>query len=482
LEQNVGIMRKYIGILLLCNVLFSVFVGKAEIQSPVPVQKNAKPQILQVNLRDEINSVTWLLIQKSFAEATRQHYDCVLINMNTYGGEVLYADSIRTTILNAPMPVFVFINNNAASAGALISIACDKIFMRTSATMGASTVVDQTGKAAPDKYQSYMRGIIRATAESQGKDTLIDGSDTSIVWHRDPRIAEAMVDPDIYIKGIIDTGKVLTFTANEAMNHGYCDGIAETTDEALTKYAGFSDYDLKVFQMSGWDKLKGHLMGTAFQAVLIMLIVAGIWFELQAPGIGFPTLVAVVSAVFYFAPLYMDGLAQNWEIIVFVIGLILLFMELFVIPGFGIAGISGILCILFSLTFALIDNATFEFSLQGMDRIGGPLLLVSLSITAAVLLCLWVTAKIGRGGGFFRKLALNASQVKEEGYIGVPAEIREVVGKTGVAATMLRPAGKVRIDDKMYDAMSDYGYIDEGEAIKVLRYESGQVYVVKVNG
>src|SRR5665647_986953 len=138
------------------------------------------PRILQVNLRNEVNSVTWMEIRKGLDYAIKLDFNAVLINMNTYGGEVLYADSIRTAILNAPMPVYVFINNNAASAGALISIACDKIFMRSSATIGASTVVDASGAAAPDKYQSYMRGIIRATAEAQGRDTLISNGDTSI--------------------------------------------------------------------------------------------------------------------------------------------------------------------------------------------------------------------------------------------------------------------------------------------------------------
>jgi len=469
-------MKTYLNILLLVSFIALSTLGKAQDS----VSKPNKPQVLQVNLRDEINSLSWLLIQRSFAEAQKQKVDCILLNMNTYGGEVLYADSIRTTILNAKMPVYVFINNNAASAGALISIACDKIFMRVSGTIGASTVVDATGQAAPDKYQSYMRGIIRATAESQGKDTLIQGKDTSIVWHRNPHIAEAMVDPDIYIKGIIDSGKVLTFTANEAVKNGYCDGIAESSDEILTKYIGYSDYDLKVFKMSGIDSLKGHLMGTALRGILIMIIIAGIWFELQSPGIGFPTVASIVAAIFYFAPLYLDGLAQNWEIILFILGMVLLFVEIFIIPGFGIAGILGTLFILTGLTFALIDNATFQFNLQGLDGIAEPLMLVSISIILSVLLCLWFSTKIGSGNGFFSRMALNTVQNLEDGYIGVPSEIKELVGKEGIADTDLRLSGKVRVEGKMYDAISEYGYIEKGERVLVNSYESGQVYVTKL--
>ena len=439
-----------------------------------------RQRILQVNLRSEVNSVSWMEIRKGLDKAVSANYDAVLLNMNTYGGEVLYADSIRTAILNAPMPVYVFINNNAASAGALISVACDKIFMRTSATIGASTVVDASGAAAPDKYQSYMRGIIRATAEAQGKDTVVANGDTSIVWHRNPKIAEAMVDPDIYIAGIVDTGKVLTFTANEAYAHGYCDGIVESAGALITQYLGIKDYDLEVFHMDGWDRLKGELMSNAFRAILIMLIIGGIWFELQAPGIGLASLVSLLAAIFFFAPLYMDGLAQYWEIIVFVLGFVLLMLEIFVIPGFGIAGIAGILAMLFGLTAALIDNATFEFSLAGFKSVSGPLLLVSLSITAAILLSLWITYRIGSKNSLFQRFALTSVQKKSEGFVGVPTEITVLTGKTGTADTMLRPSGKVRIDDKMYDAMSEFGYIDKGVPIRVTRSESGQVYVVKV--
>ena len=445
-------------------------------------QENAaEKQILQVNLRKAVNSVSWMEVGQGLKHAAANHYDAVLINMNTYGGEVVYADSIRTAILNAPMPVYVFINNNAASAGALISLACDKIFMRTSATIGASTVVDQTGAAAPDKYQSYMRGIIRATAQAQGKDTLIENGDTILKWKRNPAIAEAMVDPDIYIAGVIDSGKVLTFTALEALENGFCDGISENINELMVDQVGFKEYKIDVYVLKGWDWIRGQLLSTAFRAILIILIIGGIWFELQAPGIGFPTVVAVVSAVFYFAPLYMDGLAQNWEIILFVLGFVLLFFEVFVIPGFGVAGISGILFMIIGMTAALIDNSTFQFKLSGLSVLNGPLLLVSLSILIGVGLSLWLTTRIGMRSSFMKFAALTTEQNRKDGYLGVPMELLNMNGKIGIAETMLRPSGKVRIDDKMYDAMCEYGFIEMGESIRVIRSEAGQIYVVKAS-
>ena len=205
------------------------------------------------------------------------------------------ADSMRTRILNSPIPVLAFIDNQAISAGALISIACDSIYMRTGGNIGAATVVDQTGAVVPDKYQSFMRSTMRATAESHGKDTIITGNDTIIKWHRDPRIAEAMVDPRIVAEGIDDSTKVLTFTAEEAMANGYCEGLANNIPEVLAK-AGIKNYELVTYKPSGVDKLIGFLLSSVVQGILIMIMIGGIYFELQSPGIGFPLIVALTAA------------------------------------------------------------------------------------------------------------------------------------------------------------------------------------------
>ena len=315
---------------------------------------NATEKIIyKIDIKKEIGSTTWLYIQKGFVEAIEKKADAVLIHMNTYGGEVLYADSIRTKILNADLPVYVFIDNNAASAGALISIACDKIFMRPGGSIGAATVVNQTGEEMPDKYQSYMRATMRATAEAHGQDTIILGNDTTYKWKRDPLIAEAMVDERTVVPNLIDSGKTLTFTALEAQKFGYCDGIAANVDEVITKYLQFESYQLITFQPTTIDNVKGFLMSSIFQGILIMLIIGGIYFELQTPGIGFPLAIAIAAALLYFAPLYIEGLAANWEILIFIIGLVLIALEIFVIPGFGVAGVSGIVLVLAGLTLKI---------------------------------------------------------------------------------------------------------------------------------
>ena len=440
----------------------------------------AEALIYKINLKKEINSTTWLYIQRGFAEAEEKNADAVLIHMNTYGGEVLYADSIRTRLLNSKMPVYVFVDNNAASAGALIAIACDKIFMRPGASIGAATVVNQTGEQMPDKYQSYMRATMRATAEAHGADTIVEGGKTIIKWKRDPLIAEAMVDDRTVIPGVIDSGKTLTFTAQEAVKYNYCEGIANNVTEVVEKHLKIESYEIEEFKPTTWDNIKGFLTSSILQGILIMLIVGGIYFELQTPGIGFPLGVAITAAVLYFAPLYIDGLAANWEIIVFVIGLVLIALELFVIPGFGIAGISGITLVVIGLVLSLLNNVNFDFEPVETGEVGKALLTVTGGIGFGFGLVLYLSSRIG-AKGIFRNVALQATMEKSEGYMGVEMIGLQMVGKSGIASTVLRPSGKVRIDGVVYDAVSEDGFIEKGQAVKVLRYETGQVYVEKLN-
>lgn len=433
--------------------------------------------VYKVDIKDEIGPEVWRLVRKSFDRAEEENAKYILIHMNTYGGMVVYADSLRSLILNSKKPVWVFIDNNAASAGALIAIACDRIYMREGANIGAATVVNQSGKAMPDKYQSYMRSMIRATAQAQGRDTIVRGRDTVYRWKRDPHIAEAMVDESIYIKGVSDSGKIVTFTPAEAMQHGFCDGIAESVEDVLAREQ-VSDYVIESYTPSAMDRVIGFLINPIVQGLLIMLIVGGIYFELQTPGIGFPLIAALTGCLLYFAPLYLEGLAGYWEIIVFIIGVVLLLLEIFVIPGFGITGISGIILIVTALVFAGIDQVSFEFAGDFVQALVRSLFLVVSSAVIALFLSMWLGAKfLGSKRWAF---ALHAEQRPEEGYVGVDMQGRQEIGKTGCTVTDLRPAGKVEIGTELFDAVSLLGdYIEKGSEVVVKKYQSGQLYVVR---
>lgn len=438
----------------------------------------SKKIIYKFDIKEQIAKPVWRTTQQSISEAIDQKADLILIHMNTYGGAVDAADSIRTKILNCPIPVYVFVDNNAASAGALISIACDSIYMRPGGSIGAATVVNQTGEQVPDKYQSFMRSLMRATAEAHGKDTIINGNDTIIKWHRDPKIAEAMVDPKLEVKGISDTGQVLTFTTEEAIKHGFCEGSADNIKDVIA-HLGITDYEIVEYKHTFTEKIIQLLVNPAVSGILIMVIIGGLYFELQSPGIGFPIAAAAIAAVLYFAPLYLEGLANNWELAVFIVGVILMIVEIFAIPGFGFFGFAGIIFMVAGLSMAMVDNIVFTFDPKaGMNALAKSLAIVLGSLIGAILLSI-VLGKRAMKNGFISRLVLETSENRTEGYLSTNPEIANVIGKTGEAYTILRPSGKVLIDGEIYDANSEIGFIEKGESIKVIRFESGQVYVMK---
>lgn len=423
----------------------------------------AQVKVYQYNLKEEINPAAWRTTRIAMQQAQEYKADVLLINMNTYGGMLDYADSIRSAILNSKIKTIVYINNNAASAGALISIACDKIYMHKGASIGAASVVNGNGEVLPEKYQSYMRGLMRTTAESK---------------NRDPKIAEGFVDPDLEIKGIKPKGKVLTFTTAEAITNGFCDGEASSVKEVLNK-EGITKYTIASYTPTFTDKIISFLINPAVSSVLILLIIGGIYFELQSPGIGFALLVAVVAGLLFFAPLYLEGLADNWEIILFVIGVALLILEIFLIPGFGIFGILGIICMISGLAFSLVLNDFFDFNVTSGERLTNSFLLVTISIIGAVALSVVFGGNILKSRAF-KRLVLQDEQQSNQGYQVNKPEV-ELLGKVGFAKTDLRPSGKIEIDGKWFEAVSNDGFIEHGTNIIVSKIENYNLVVRKTN-
>lgn len=444
------------------------------------VASDSPSRVVLFEMNEEVSPSLWVKTQKAFELAQRDSADLFLIKMNTYGGTVVDADSIRTRILNCTIPVVAFVDNNAASAGALIAIACDKIYMRRSASIGAATVVNQSGEAMPDKYQSYMRGIMRATAEAHGCDTLINGNDTIYKWRRNPQIAEAMVDQDINIDGLIEAGKVLTFTASEASEHGFCDGLAENIGEVL-ELEGRPNATISEYRPTGLDKALGWLLNPALQGLLIMAIIGGIYFEMQSPGIGFPSVIAAGAAILYFAPLYIEGLAAHWEIALFVLGIILIIIELFAFPGFGVCGISGIVLAVAGLTLAMVGNFDGSMPAISPDNVLKSLLLVILSSSVSIGLCLWISSKFYTATIFGNRLSLTATQQTDDGFVAVSPNLKQFVGQKAKAMTVLRPSGKITIERRIFDAKSVYGFIDKDADVEITGCEAGQLFVKPVS-
>lgn len=418
------------------------------------------------------------LVSKCLTEAREQHADLVVIRMNTYGGLVNVADSIRTMILNYPTPIWVYIDNQAASAGALIALAADRIYIHPGGSIGAASVVDQNGQPMPDKFQSFMRATMRATAESHGQVIeRIENGDTIRRWWRDPQTAEAMVGRTVADSTTVN---VLTFTSSEAVKNHFSEGTASSLEKALAQ-GGVETYTLTEYRPTTLDRLLAWLMNPVVQGIFVMMIVGGIYFELQSPGIGFALVVAILGAVLYFAPLYLEGVAQNWELILFTIGLGLLAVEIFVLPGFGIAGVAGIVAVILGLSFAAIDNDLLRHLPTGEITVGWilqPILVVIIATTAALIGGLLLSKRFLTGTTpLQRKVVLTAEMAPEQGYVSHPQVASELIGKTAEVAAVLRPSGRVIIDGIYYDAIAEEGqFIPRGKQVIITRFEGGVVY------
>lgn len=410
--------------------------------------------VYKIDVREEIGPGMARKMSAALDIAESKKADLVIIHLNTYGGMLDAADTIRTRLLNLPIPVVAFIDNNAASAGALISIACNRIYMRSGASIGAATVVNQNAEALPDKYQSYMRSIMRSTAEKRG---------------RDPRIAEAMVDPRTYIPGVNDSGKVLTFTTSEAIKNGYCEGEAESIIDVIAKEK-ISGYKMETYVPTLIEKIISILINPAFSGILLLLMLGGIYFELQAPGIGFPLLVAGIAAVLYFAPLYLEGLAANWEILMAVAGFVLLAVEILILPGFGIAGIGGIVLLVTAFTFSMIGNDGLNFDGIPKEEIVRSLSIVVISMFSAIVASYFLGKKLITTNRF-GKMVLQGGMQASAGYVSSDQTLAPLVGKSGVTQSFLRPSGKVLINGQSYSANAESGYIESGKEIVITRFD-----------
>lgn len=465
-------MQRVLGIMML---FLTAYINLAMADTFTTCDKGA---VYIVEIKDEIGPKVWRETLRSFREAHEKKVDAIIIDMNTYGGMVIYADSLRTLILNETKPVWVFINNNAASAGALISIACDKIYMTEGANIGAATVVNQSGAAMPDKYQSYMRSMIRSTAQAHGKDTIVENNQVVIKWKRDPQIAEAMVDERIRIEGVTDSGQIVTFTAHEAVKHGYCDGVVLDIKELMQREQ-LSEVIEYRYKKTAMDGVIGFLINPLVQGILIMIIIGGIYFELQTPGIGFPLMAAGIACLLYFAPLFLEGVANYWEIILFIVGVILLLIEIFAIPGFGVTGVLGILCIVSSLIFAQVEIVSFEFIEDFLYSIVKAFAIVLGSSTLGLVLGIVLGRRLITAPSL--PFALHSEQRIEDGFIGVDISLKRRIGATGVAVTDLRPSGKIKIDEDIYDAVAMQGeFITTGQRVRVRQFQSGQLYVCPI--
>lgn len=432
-------------------VFFAIALHAQITSSTTSVEGKSKVVVMDIKAEIDTRMLRYVKLSLEHAEKTKADY--VIIDMDTYGGVLTDAKEIVDLIMDFKKPIWVFINSDAASAGALISIACDSIYMSPGASIGAATVVEGDGKAAPDKYQSYMRSIMRSTAEEN---------------HRDPRIAEGMVDERVVIDSVKQAGKVITFTTSEAIEHHYCEAKVNSIEEIL-KRNKIENYRLDHFTLGTAEKIIAFFLNPFISGLLILIIIGGLYFELQTPGAVFPIAASLVALVLYLVPYYLNGLAEYWEIVALLVGIILLAAEIFFIPGFGVAGIAGITLTVSSLILIMLNNDYFNFEFVPLGDIIGATFAALGGLAGGALLLFFGGAKLTETKAF-KRIALTDTQESAQGY-SVRSNELSLVGKQGIAHTVLRPSGKVLIDDNVYDAFTRGEYVQKGEPIEVIGTE-----------
>lgn len=409
-----------------------------------------------VPIQGPIDNVLARYVRRATRDAEAAGASLIVFDVDTFGGLVDAADKIRKTILDVEPVTVAFIDKNAASAGALISYASDRIVMVPGASIGAATVVEGgSGEAAPDKYQSYMRGLMRATAEANG---------------RDPRIAEAMVDESLEVEGVSEAGSVLTLSSEEALRLGVADAILSDMD-AVVEQAGLAPAASVAHRASTIERALRFLSSPVLQSLLMLMMMGGLYFELQTPGVGFPGTIAAVGAAMFFAPHYMIGLVQSWEIVLFGIGVLLLLAEIFVIPGFGVAGIGGLVLVAGSLFAALIGNVGLAFPPFAALAPAVGTMAVTLVLLIALMFSL---SKYLPKSERFGHLVLSPDLASASGYVSSDA-LDDLVGQSGVALTPLRPAGTADIGGERIDVVTRGEFVAPGAPVEIIQVRGSRV-------
>jgi membrane-bound serine protease (ClpP class) len=444
---------KWTGVLLLDALALLGSLAPASAQDKQPVTVYVAP------VEGTIDLGLAPFIQRVLDEATAAGAAAVVLDINTFGGRVDAAVQIRDALLNARIRTVAFVNKRAISAGALISLAAESIVMAAGGTIGAATPVHsgQPGADAlpvSEKTVSYVRKEFRATAESRKRPLLI---------------AEAMVDSDVVIRGVIEKGKLLTLTTEEAIKHNVADFRADTLESAL-QTLGLGGAEVRRVTPNWAENVVRFLTHPVISSLLISIALLGIILEMRTPGFGVFGALGVASLGLFFWGHWLVQLAGWEELLLAAAGVILLLLEVLVIPGFGAAGILGIVAILASLVLSLVGSGdTASFILLATSRV--VFALVFALLASLVLLRFLPRLPFGR------RLILERGLAAAKGYASAPAGDAQLLGKTGKASSPLRPAGIAEIDGRRIDVVSEGELIEPGQLIQVTRVDGNRIVV-----
>ncbi|CAG9608112.1 NfeD family protein [Pseudoneobacillus rhizosphaerae] len=399
-----------------------------------------------VPIEDTVEKGLNAFLKRAVSEAEEDNARAIIFEVNTPGGAVDAAAEIGKLLTTTNIKTVAFINNQALSAGAYISLNTDEIYMVPGATMGSAAIIDQAGNTAGKKAESYWFAAMQSAAKNSG---------------RDPIYALAMADENVHLPELgAKKGSLLTLTADQALEVGYAEGIVKNQDELL-KSLNLEDAQLIKVDESFAEKLARFITNPIVIPILLSIGSLGLVLELYSPGFGVPGFMGLSALLLFFYGHMVAGLAGYETIILFVIGILLLVAELF-LPG-GLIGILG---------FAVIIGSFFLAS-ENVIHMGISILI---AIIISIVASIFMIKVLGRKMSIFKKIILNDSTNTEQGYVSNVNRV-DLLDKQGVTLTQLRPAGKIKIEDEIIDAVSEGAFIQKDQEVKVIKVEGSRIVV-----
>ena len=419
----------------------------------------AQKKVYLAHIESEIDLGLAPYITRVIDEAERENADAIIFKINTLGGRVDAAIQIKDAIISSKILTIAFIDHRAISAGALIALSNKKIVMVPAGSIGAATVVDQSGQKVGEKYQSFMRSEMRSIAEKNG---------------RPVDICQGMVDERIVVPGLVDSTQLITLTTDEAIKYGIADTVVSDLNDVLKDFnlSGAKVIDVR----PNWaeDTVK-FLNNPIVSSILIMIGIFGLFAEIKHPGFGLPGIAGVIALLLFFGSSYILDLASILDIILFAAGVVLLILEIFVIPGFGVAGILGIIFVIASLFLALIGGSLPFVDTQ---QVSIAVIQLASALVAAILLII-LLARFLPKSTVFSRLVLSNEENADKGFVSSKS-LSELIGREGKALTTLRPAGMADFNGEKIDVVADGDYVQQGSKLKVLRVEGSKVVVREI--
>lgn len=461
------------------TLLATLFAGSVAVAADGAASTNAGPVYI-IPIVDVIDDALVYVIRRGLNEALDNNAAAIVFDFDTPGGRIDSAEEILSMLRDLTIPTYSFVNPNAISAGAIIAMGTDHIYMTPGSKIGDAMPimltmfgnVDPMPESIEEKSASYVAAMIRAAAQHKG---------------HDPQLAEAMVRRDSEYKigdeVISKKGRLLTLTNKDAERRVGPDkhvllseGTVADLDELLARigYAANPRHELVVTTA---EEIARFI--ESFSVIILGLGLLGLYIEFKTPGFGLPGILGITLLAVWFWGYSIAGLAGMEEIALFILGLALLVIEVFFIPGFGFVGIGGIVLMVASIVMAMVEHYPGGPWWPAPPQLRVPLM----TLAEAVILSavgLWIASHFLPKTEAFHHLVLESSTARSAGFTA-SAETGALVGRHGVAETALRPAGVARFDDLRLNVVSRGEFIDAGATLVIAEAHGNRIVVESSN-